>query len=514
MITVFHLASTLKGYPAFRDIHVGTALEYAKGRIDLLRPVVVGFNATGTPTVQELPLWQAATALVFKVTHSTWFGWGNFVSLILFGTCLWPMDRLARTFLDERGAWWVLVFFLAQPLVVVMAGTASTDGFSAALMVWFLYFAERLVRTGDVKWWAPAALFACLTAVSKLPFLMAAGLCAFFLLLGQSSAAGSPAPSAQGLAGQGRRPPYFGWILLGGVGFVAAVVFVVWTKYTAYTASLAEFPYVELRMGKSADFNMHFFGDWSYRLSPFNWGKGGWRVLNCTLGSFALAALPLGGLMLKESRLARYLLAGAALTTCVFTHLVLIHYHYYLMVCPAVALLCGAAVRRFEQDLPRWAASPWFVPGAGMVLLLSAVQGLIGLKIAQQYDPYPAKICALLRQYTAPADKIILLRGEWGGRHLFCADRRGLTVQMPETLARMCSGQDLRRLQELGFTKLVMLSESPLIAALQEVNPGGSYKRFHYPESVSPEVDAWRVVFRSEDIIIKEIPPASPPSRP
>jgi len=36
------------GHPQYRDIHLGTALEYAKGKIDILRPVIVGFNATNS----------------------------------------------------------------------------------------------------------------------------------------------------------------------------------------------------------------------------------------------------------------------------------------------------------------------------------------------------------------------------------------------------------------------------------------------------------------------------------
>src|SRR5207248_1719493 len=43
-IAAFHIGSALAGRPIYRDIHLGTALEYAKGSINLLKPVVVGFN--------------------------------------------------------------------------------------------------------------------------------------------------------------------------------------------------------------------------------------------------------------------------------------------------------------------------------------------------------------------------------------------------------------------------------------------------------------------------------------
>src|SRR2546429_8074802 len=66
-ITAFHLGSAAAGHSIFRDIHLGTALEYAKGSINLLKPIVVGFNLNNTPTPQELPVWQALTGLVFKL---------------------------------------------------------------------------------------------------------------------------------------------------------------------------------------------------------------------------------------------------------------------------------------------------------------------------------------------------------------------------------------------------------------------------------------------------------------
>ena len=104
LIAAFHIGFALTGKSIRRDSHLGTALEYGKGPIDLLRPTMVGFNATGTPTAQEFPVWQAAAGLVFKITHSTWYGWANIVSLLLFATALWPFFQLARHYVGERAA--------------------------------------------------------------------------------------------------------------------------------------------------------------------------------------------------------------------------------------------------------------------------------------------------------------------------------------------------------------------------------------------------------------------------
>lgn len=491
LIVLFHLGSAWAGYSSYRDQHLGTALAYAKGSINLLKPIIVGFNATKTPTVLELPLWQAMAALMFKLTGSTWFGWANLTSLLLFATGIWPLFQFAQRWLGVRGAWWTVVFFLAQPLIIIHAGRAATDGLSLVLMLWFIYFLDKLIDSGRLVWWGPTALLGCATAVSKLPFLMTAGLAACFLLICNRREAGS-----------WRR-----WLLLGSVGLVAGAVFVCWSHYADYQSSLAEFPLEELRLSRNPVMRDHFFGDWAYRLNVFHWAKGGWRVLVGTLGTFALTPLALAGLRTKNNRWPQGLLIGALATTMVFTHLVLVHSHYYLMLCPAMAMLCGAAACRVEAVLPpAWTTSILFVPGVGLLLVLGAVQGMIDSKIALQYDRYPARIAEFIQRYTKPNDKLLIQGGGWGGDALFCSGRDGLSVWGGNDLARMCEGTNLERLRQLGFNRLVLVSESPLLAAVQQVNPGNRYERIRYSPVISPLVDTWPVIFQNDDILIKQIP--------
>jgi len=499
LIVAFHLGSALVGKSIFRAIHLGTALEYAQGPIDLLRPIIVGFNATGTPTAQELPIWQATAGLVFRAVGSTWYGWANLVSLSFFATALWPFFQVARQYTDERTAWWALVFLLAQPLIVVWSGTASADSFCLAVTIWFLYSAEQMLRTGRLRWWFPAALFACLAAVSKLPFFMAVGLCSAFSLL------------------RHHRRSWWRWILLAAAGALAASVFLLWTHYTDSLAAQAEYPFLELRLSRSSYITYWFFGDLHYRLSAGPWLKAGWRFLHATLGSLPLVFLPAAALLRPGNRSAKLWLVAAFLTTLVFTHVVLVHYHYYLMYCPAVALLCGATLTRWEPFLAQELTRPWQRLGlAGLVLVGAATDGVITSKIAIAYDPFREEMSALLRQYTKPEDKLILYGGDWGGEELFRSGRQGFYVYSLETLAGgggikglydlLGSEADLRRLKSLGYNKLVLMSESPVQFAAQAVNPGSKYKRHTYPATISTTVDTWPEVYRSADICIKEIP--------
>jgi hypothetical protein len=175
----------VRGREDFRDIHLGAALHYAQTRIDLGDKVIVGFNATSTPTIQELPVSQMVAALAFKLFGTSWWGWANIVSLALFFESPVPafsnradVPRRTPRLVDAD-------FFLAEPLVFVNSGAAATDGFYLVVTIWFLYFGVKLVSEPGLKWGAPACAFGSLAAVSKLPFFMTAGLALFLLVLWQ-----------------------------------------------------------------------------------------------------------------------------------------------------------------------------------------------------------------------------------------------------------------------------------------------------------------------------------------
>jgi len=190
--------------------------------------------------------------------------------------------------------------------------------------IWFLFFADKLVRTGQLRWWLPTALFATLSALSKLPFFMAAGFCSLFLLFLNRLRAWRP------------------WFLLAGAGAVAAAVFVVWTRYTDALAAQAVYPHYELRLSQDPWLVFFYFGDWRFRLSPGPWLKGAWRFLHATVGALPLAGLLLAGLFQRGNRLPKVWLLATFLTTLVFTHLVLASLALLFDVLPSR----GVAVRR------------------------------------------------------------------------------------------------------------------------------------------------------------------------
>jgi len=484
-LVAFHIFSALHGHGPFRDIHLGTALHYAATQIDLADTVIVGFNATGTPSLQELPVWQMAAGLAFKLL-GPWWGWANVVSLLLFLPCLFPLFKMARLYLDERGAWWVLILFLMEPLVFINAGQAGTDGFCLAVTIWFIYCGMRLVRDPGFKWLALTCALGSLAAISKLPFFMAAGFTLFFLTLWQYG---------------------FGLkrlVYLASSGGVAGVIFLLWTRHTDALQAGALFPFVDLRFGQGTTMMFWYFGDWHYRLSAGNWIKGGWRILTALLGSFTLIGLVVLALVHKKGNpLARCFLAAAVLTTLVFTHLVLHHWHYYLMFAPATALLCAEGLGILTARISPQGTKPsaaFFIFG---LLGLALLQGLMAMR-QLTYDPYPARIAGLIRQHTVPADKLVIVGGGWGGEELFRAQREGLSAWNAHIFDQP---EDLAKLKSLGYNKLVLVASSPFQMAVQIVNPGqAGTPREGYLEKLIPQVEHWPTLLQTDDILIKEIP--------
>ena len=71
------------------------------------------------------------------------------------------------------------------------------------------------------------------------------------------------------------------------------------------------------------------------------------------------------------------------------------------------------------------------------------------------YDPYPAKMADIIRQNTAPADKLVINRWRLGRELLFCSGRQGLSAWNAHIFDRP---EDLAKLKSLGYNKLVMVS--------------------------------------------------------
>ena len=119
-------------------------------------------------------------------------------------------------------------------------------------------------------------------------------------------------------------------------------------------------------------------------------------------------------------------------------------------------------------------------------------------------DPYMRNLGKTIAAHTTPEDKLVVINGGWGGDLLILSGRKGLSADTPEIVNRR---QDASSLQDLGYNKAVIASESPLLYAAQTTNPGsGQRVRTSWQMFATPDFEEWREIYRSEDIVIKELP--------
>lgn len=289
-------------------------------------------------------------------------------------------------------------------------------------------------------------------------------------------------------------------------GLLAAGVFVLWSRHTDACLALAEFPFVELRVSHNPDMAFWYFGDWPYRLNPANWIRGGWRATNALFGSFILLAAPLLVFGLRRARIEPVvLLFGAVTVTLVFSQLVLQHQHYFLMYSLPLVLLLAPAVATAWNAL----SQAWQLPQQLLSVLLvvamlaSTLQGLFGME-ALFRDPYHQSAAERLEKLTTPQDRLLVVEGGWGGNYLFLSGRKGLSIWNTAFLEKE---GNLERLRALGFNKLVLFRESPLLAGLQQNNPGNEgYQRKSYDSALTESARQWLTLYEDEDMAIKKLP--------
>ena len=465
------------GFPIYRDQHLGTAIKYANEGVDLLRPVIVGFNATGTGTPQEFPFWQALAGLALRLMGG-WWGAATIVSLLLFSLSLPFFWKAAKEDSDAKTAWIALLFLLSQPLVFHLAGGAQTDGLSLGLLFFFFYSSESLRTKPSYRIFFVCLLASCLLALTKLPYLMVGGGAAILRLLLL------------------RRATVSQWVFLSASGAIALTIFWLWNHWCDHEIGQAVFRYRPLTFREIPDW---FLGSWEYRLNPLNYLKASWRALACLWGSFILVGLTVYGLWKNPRSLGACLLYGALLTTLVFTKLVFIHRHYYLMYAPGVALLNAAALFAlfpYPKKLIPLILAP--------LLLFSLAQGLIDIEVVATGDPHMKNMGTIIAQNTSEKEKLLILGGGWGGDAFLHSGRNGLSVDdtaLPE------NPDSCRSLKALGYTKFIWIAESPLLHALQITNPGESSRtRERFPVKPAPQTFSWHTIFWSDEIVIKELP--------
>jgi hypothetical protein len=490
VIVFFELWMATTDHDNSRDQHLGGAVAYAKGHIDLLRPMLLGFNANGAPTPLEFPIWQAMTAVLMKC-FGLWYGWGNVVSLIFFFISLWPLFDLCRRLCSIRVAWWAMVFSLSQPLSVLIGGQAGGDSTAWSFAMWLIYFSYRMMNDGKWGWWLAAVFAGCLCAMTKAPFFMAAGLTTFFWLLLR------------------HRYSVRAWVSLASVGLISALSLMAWNLHCHRVYAEAEFPTINMDPfdGKSG-INHWYFGTLAYRLNLHNWLRGGWHLLPAIFCSLGFVFLPLFSIRLKQSAEAWLCMLSAVCTTLVFTPLLWEHEHYFFIYAPAAAWLCAIPAAEFEFVI--WDRLRASVCLRATILLITISAALaetfMAIHFNINFDSYQEETGQIIKKYAPPDEKIVVWGMNWGDPFLR-ADRQGLTGGLALDYSDWINDpKNIKRLKQLGYTKLVFLNPSPFITALTSVTGKHGEEIVDLHQHLPSVAKNWPVVFDSRQILIIQIP--------
>jgi len=490
-LTVFELWLATTKHDNSRDQHLGTAVVYARGHIDLMRPVILGYNANGAPTPLEFPIWQAVTAIFMKA-FGIWYGWGNVTSLLFFFGSLWALFDLCRRENSERAGWWAVFFSLIQPLSLVCGGQAAADGAAWAFAMWFIYSAYRMMNEGKWRWWFLAVLVGSLGAMTKAPFFMTAGLTTFFWLCLR------------------HRTSVRAWAFLASSGVISTLFFLAWNYHCHKVYKEAEYPYWELDTfgGIHTKIYKWYLGSMAYRLNMHTWKRLGWHLYNMVFDGSALAFLVIASVWFRRSLAAWVWLLAAAMTTEVFPILIVEHSHYLFIFAPAVAWLCAVAAVELEPGI--WNLLKAATTTRCIILLstfLCSLPGLCMLMRATLPDSYNQEIADLIEQHTSPDEKIIVWGQIWGSPFLR-AHRDGLTGGAGFTTAGWLDDdpQKLERLKQLGFRKIVVIKPSPFTVAVTEASGGEIETPDDLHKVLPPKARNWPVAFETPQLLIVQIP--------
>jgi hypothetical protein len=292
-------------------------------------------------------------------------------------------------------------------------------------------------------------------------------------------------------------------------GGISALLFTTWNFHCHRIYAEAEFPTVNMDSldGKSGVYDW-YFGTMAYRLNFHNWLRGGWHLITMVFGGLSFVFLLLISTRLKKSAEAWLWLLAAVCTTLVFTTLLFGHLHYFFVFAPATAWLCAVAATEVEPQI--WNQLRVSAFARGIILLVTIAASLAGtlmiIHINMYFDPYQNEVAQLIKQHTAPEDKIVVWGMVWGDPFLK-ADRQGVTGNLHlANTGWINDPEKLQRLKQLGYRKIVLINPSSFIVALTSVTGKQEIKITDLHQCLPSVAKNWPVVFDSAQILIVQIP--------
>jgi hypothetical protein len=371
----------------------------------------------------EFPLYQAAVALLVKLT-----GWpidpvGRVLSYVALLACAYPAHLVVQRLGLPRRVFWVFCALLWSSPIYLFWGRSfmietTALFFTFALIPFALDFRETRVPLRSVLLCTIFGTLACLQkATTGGPVIMVAGLAWLMYWF---------------LQGGSRLPPLRN--LMAGI-FTFGLPILLTLLWTHHTDVIKQTNALGTYLTSDALRNWNFGYAWQ-RITPYLYGEVLWRrMLLSNIGGMLGVALLLGSLLYPGERKIRLLvlasLALFAIPIMLFTNLHIEH-DYYQSGC-ALFIIAALAI-----SVSIWL--PQFIPITYAVTLITTLIVASNLyffytdyyqSVTKQFNPENTRALAIgsvVRAHTAPDDGMLVFGNDWSSDIAYYAERKSFTV--------------------------------------------------------------------------------------
>ncbi len=434
----------------------------------------------------EFPLYQAACALLSRISTLDLLTASHLTSLLVFYFAAFLLYRVGRHFLPGRAAP-ILIFivFLWQPYNFNYSKEILIDYSALMLNLGALALAIKWFARPHKIWPAVfSALLLALGGMVKVTTLPVVFLPFLFLLLGSLQELGFQIAwflhPRQLLAFITKNRLYFAMLLLLVLLPLAATA--LWTHHADVIKAAS--PYTAwLTSSQQKEWN---FGTWQQKLDLRYWRDYFVQMQRYFFpgGVILLPIIGWLGLLRASPRTRQFILSallGTLLTIFIFFGLYF-HEYYYIAVSANISILIGYGLERLLHLLQGWKkAWLWLLTAALMiaVIILPMRNAFLGFRAYIDHEllnPH-ARYVALgqaARDVTPVGDAVILIQRDWEPDLALAVERKAFQVNFLNSYLFTCD-----RLDGANYTTLVAWIDSPDVqkvlacfSSYQQVQPG------------------------------------------
>ena len=431
--------------------NAGLIRDWYRDGINFLYPTLISLGKPGY-IVQELPLYQAVSALLYRLVTPDLIVARAF-TIITGLLSVFFVYRIARRFLDNKSSLMAAFFFAFMPLDIFFQRTPMQDPLT---VLFSLIMLDSLIEgtSGKKIYLVFAAVAASLGLMMKSPVVAPLFPPFFYLLWKRRNKPGGVSSKLE----------------LAGVFAVSFAAMVVWQRHANFVNDVycnkSTYPFKDIYptiVVKLHPFNTWYFGTIAQRLNPANYLTIMRRLTFDVLTPFGIVLFAVGAVHLasqgRENNAFAFLsiwLFSLCLIVLLTFNLYIVHNHYLLPFCPVLSIFCGAGAG-FLLDVMRkrgrWAsalaviiiAAAFLVPVPSISKKLFKGNGLgavVGTFVGENTEPGP--LVAIVSPMSPELYDPLML---------YFADRHGFTIPTDKMNSQMLDYLEQQKVKYLAVAE-------------------------------------------------------------